>query len=891
MIKYIYLSFLVTAIAHFGAQANDIPKKYGSGGERRDFATPYDIAPNDALELPEIRYFMERPAALSRDLLDDVQGFRQTLSKFQSGLKPDAYEMPASLVDKQLGLRLDTAIGFIPAKLLREYAGSLISFTTMLDKDPMRAQSRALYYASTAAPIAARALNPYAYSSIYEYEAALGKSRDSLNRLYSALTDIQNGNIPRIGMQFFASLLNIAASNARIKELLDETITTKIINTKYGRIAIGGKGDDVYKGAFTLIIDIGGNDKYELSSGKLSSLYAIPARAIVDFSGDDIYTGDDFAIAGAYFGVSALIDFSGNDSYAGGNFTQAASIGGFAILRDFKGNDKYKCDFFGQGFAAFGEAALIDDEGNDVYVAQAFSQAVGATAGKGYLMDAAGDDRYTAEIVDSKGSFPAYYNFSQGAGAGLRGGAGGKGLLADLAGNDTYIAQGFSQGASRSKSLGALVDLAGNDTYSSNYFSQGAADDFSVAALVDQTGNDSYTSQINSVGFARGVSTAEFNDASGADAYIADSLSFGAGSSNSIVFVTDTSGKNEVETNNVVEKNYSRMFLRYEGAKFISRAFLGGEAETFGAQKSGGSPARAISPAKRLRPSVKTALPTGADSLFLLAAYAYDVAPELAENAIVKLRLKLDANAPALYKYFPSIPFATRSALYDVFAGNGGKSPEVVAQVLLDSLKSRSFFTRSLAAEALTRDRDERLITELDDMIDDGADWRFRALAARSYGELRDRAAISALASASRDAHPLVRANALNSIGKLNFERLSFFVKPALSDSSKLVRETAQSLMQNMETDDVSDIIALLRNGASYENELRYYAKLSNLVRNKGDFAEFLNYIKTQDEAKRKMIYESIAAGKNKFWKTHLPSLVKNEDDPALKEMLGRIKF
>src|SRR5574341_728366 len=313
------------------------------------------------------------------------------------------------------------------------------------------------------------------------------------------------------------------------------------IETDLGEVIIGGYGSNSYKGSPALVIDLGGDDIYELSydSTKLVQL-------IIDTDGNDLYKAEtDFALGSGFFGAGILIDEEGDDTYLGKNFSLGSGLFGVGILIDKKGNDKYFGDTYTQGAGGWGIGILEDLEGSDSYNGALFSQGFGFVAGCGMLIDRSGSDNYFAggKYKDILRYKDHYLSLSQGFAYGIRPYmSGGIGLLFDYSGNDAYNADIFGQGASYWWSWGGLYDKEGNDYYSCFQYAQGCGTHMTLGTLVDEAGDDIY--RVNGVGQGCGhdYSAGILLDKAGNDNYYANGLSQGAGNANGFGILIDQAG-------------------------------------------------------------------------------------------------------------------------------------------------------------------------------------------------------------------------------------------------------------------------------------------------------------------------------------------------------------
>lgn len=316
-----------------------------------------------------------------------------------------------------------------------------------------------------------------------------------------------------------------------------------IIETDAGVVVLGGPGRTVYGAGAALIIDMGGDDVYEL--GAAGAQRDLPVSVVIDLSGNDTYRGSSHSLGAGLMGVGVLVDLAGDDSYTAGDFSIGSGLFGVGVLLDTEGNDSYTGDTCTEGSGAFGIGILRDEGGNDDYRAALFSQAFGFVKGFGLLHDGSGNDVYTAgwKYTDEIRYFDHYTSLSQGFGFGWRPDAsGGIGLLVEDAGNDVYLSDIFGQGSSYWFSVGGLVDYQGNDQYVSYQYAQGAGTHITVAALIDCEGDDNYVSKGVSQGCGHDLAIGILHDLSGDDNYACHDLSQGAGNANGIGLQIDDTG-------------------------------------------------------------------------------------------------------------------------------------------------------------------------------------------------------------------------------------------------------------------------------------------------------------------------------------------------------------
>lgn len=324
--------------------------------------------------------------------------------------------------------------------------------------------------------------------------------------------------------------------------------------TELGPIVVAGSGRNTYTGCFALILDLGGDDTYEVTS-----LPEVPFRLTIDVDGDDLHQSQDSpGVAGAIFGTSILIDLRGNDTYKSRSVSMGAGVCGVGILQDRRGDDLYVSDSFSQGAGFIGVGILHDIDGNDTYVAEMQSQAFGYVMGSGVLLDEAGNDTYHTKTAraDILRYDDHYLTLSQGCAFGSRPDySGGIGILIDSRGNDLYSSDIFGQGVAYWFAAGALIDRGGHDRYCSYQYAQGAGIHLAFGLLLDESGDDFYQSKGVSQGCGHDLSLGLLADFSGNDCYTATDLSQGAGNANGIGILYDADGSDSYSSKSMVNVN------------------------------------------------------------------------------------------------------------------------------------------------------------------------------------------------------------------------------------------------------------------------------------------------------------------------------------------------
>ena len=242
--------------------------------------------------------------------------------------------------------------------------------------------------------------------------------------------------------------------------------------------------------------------------GSEPNTYTADFALLVDAGGDDVYLNNaGGSSASTYCSVgrpAALLDFGGNDTY--GPTKRLCGINGGAnlgagFLLDAAGHDRYfAAGYGGNGGARSGGAGfLLDLEGNDVYEGGDTGTNGGANVGSGFLLDIAGNDTYRARG-----------NGTNGAGHGT-----GAGFLLDAEGNDTYSAKNRGvNGGAFNAATGFLADLSGDDRYeagkegvnggvSGSSLSGSPALTYGFGLLYDGDGRDVYVDEENASGVDR----------------------------------------------------------------------------------------------------------------------------------------------------------------------------------------------------------------------------------------------------------------------------------------------------------------------------------------------------------------------------------------------------
>ncbi len=316
-----------------------------------------------------------------------------------------------------------------------------------------------------------------------------------------------------------------------------------------GNLYIGGPGPNRWRCAdAAVIVDLGGNDTWELPAPLPALDGGATVRVLLDLGGDDTWRGRGWgSLGGGILGLSLLRDLAGDDRYEGTVFSQGAAWFGVGALLDDGGDDVYSAAALSQGAAGFGLGILADAGGNDAYLLGREGQGFGTTLGAGILADLSGHDTYRAGTRWPHR--PLLPERLQGLGQGMGLGhryhrvAGGVGVLWDARGNDRYEAGVYGQGAGYWYGLGLLVDGGGHDVSSLVQYGQGAGIHLAAGALVDEGGDDVRTATYGPAqGAAHDLAVGLLLDLAGNDVEFCGGIGQGQGHANGVALHLDAAG-------------------------------------------------------------------------------------------------------------------------------------------------------------------------------------------------------------------------------------------------------------------------------------------------------------------------------------------------------------
>jgi hypothetical protein len=608
------------------------------------------------------------------------------------------------------------------------------------------------------------------------------------------------------GLHLYGHLLETVRKSARAHDLLMDSVRTTIYSTPFGKIAVGGPGNDVYRGVFALIVDVGGDDVYLVDSLDKSQALETPLTVIVDLAGNDLYRGGNYSFASALGGVSIIIDATGDDVYAAGDFSLGSAVFGVGILHDMSGNDSYSSGQNTQGSGIFGLGAIVDDAGSDTYRAASQAQGFGATRGIGLCIDRSGNDIFLAAspFVDVLRYDSHNVTFSQGASLGHRPiAAGGIGMLVDGSGNDVYVSDIYGQGTAYWFGIGMLHDLSGDDRYQSYQYAQGSGVHFANGYLRDGAGDDVYSSHGVSQGCGHDVATGILLDDSGNDTYASESLSMGGGNANAISMLLDAEGNDSYsifnESNSLGFSDFRRSYGmigafvdaggddRYPSAERNSRASV---KSTYGVFFDAPSPGQtgAVASTAATPASASMELSSNIDSLLIQASAAPLRFQNIVQPARTALKAMGELAVNGLAAYLGTGMPRERLALEEVFPALYTTNREAVIALLSDSLYSSNPTVLSTTCTIIGKIRDTTFRSDLVSLAESRR-WQERRLAAHTLGEINDTNSLPLLLSMIDDRHPYVAARAAFHAGRLCQNPLS--LAPALTSPHAAVRLAA----------------------------------------------------------------------------------------------------
>ncbi|MBM4178515.1 MAG: hypothetical protein FJ211_04190 [Ignavibacteria bacterium] len=688
---------------------------------------------------------------------------------------------------------------------------------------------------------------------------------NAAQKLYAPIKPQMLGTILGIGTSLHDDLVKISRDFLNARDVLIDSVRSFAFDTPYGRIAIGGAGDDIYQGSYIMIIDVGGNDVYQLEHEPLANYINRPVRIIMDLDGNDTYTGGDYSLGAGVMGVGVLIDQSGDDRYYAESYSLGSGLMGMGIVHDMDGNDIYHGHVNTQGSGIVGIGMLIDDNGSDVYRSHAQAQAFAGVGGIGILSDARGNDQYIAAspYTDVLRYDNHQITFSQGAALGSRPHAsGGIAVLVDGSGSDTYISDIYGQGTGYWFGIGSLIDRGGDDRYIAYQYAQGSGVHFATGYLQDSQGDDVYTSHGVSQGCGHDIAYGFLFDESGNDSYHCESLSLGAGNANAVSIFVDVQGDDLYSTRDTTN---TLGFSDYRRGYGMIGLFVDAQGNDRYSNSSGNQTTMSKStyatfldytdslvinqqtvPSKASPAMLE--LPNSADSLFLIASASHlrfqpNVEParkklvQLGTSIIPLLESKLSTQ-------MPRERLTVESAAKQLFSTD----PDSTVAMLQRGLEQRSVAAVGTAATIITSTKISLLSEALIKLATDN-DWRKRRIAAYTLGELRDTSSVQKIAFLANDTVVYVRARAAFALAATTRDPLAT-VGMLLQDQHQIVRNsTIEGLNRGKRRSvkEISDYLNTVADELVFRSNIRL---LLNAGTTKADVKLWKSWVKKQPDTR-----------------------------------------
>ena len=220
-------------------------------------------------------------------------------------------------------------------------------------------------------------------------------------------------------------------------------------------------------GGVALLVDTGGNDRYTLTALPLVR----PSPQLPDRN-TSMGQGAGYGIRGVFFdgrstsgGIGMLLDMGGNDRYEAQVFAQGVGYyEGLGMLLDDGGNDHFEAAWYAMGAAAHYAAGVMLKRGigNDVYRStHEMVLGTGNDFSVGVFVDEGGDDEYTV------GELSLGAAYANGTGIFVDGAGNDRYNVASPACRAFGAAYMHEWGSSRENlpNLGLFMDLGGADSY------------------------------------------------------------------------------------------------------------------------------------------------------------------------------------------------------------------------------------------------------------------------------------------------------------------------------------------------------------------------------------------------------------------------------------------
>lgn len=813
------------------------------GMSRMDLAMPPDMLATDVHRLPihdvsfadplrpydDLNDLSERLTTRSQEDLDSVVA-RCMQAMDLGSFRREHYGSGVTAADIAARCKIDPErlAGFVGATVLYRYLGAVLgamdgmrpAHDAFMDQPLLVEQIDSMWMNSKESETA----------SLWEMRAQETRAQERSRSFFIRMQPRHLESIYVHGWSLYRQLRAYMQQSIDARDLLHDSIKTVIIPTPIGTIALGGKGNDTYRGSFLFILDVGGDDVYQLDATTKEAALAMPVRCIIDLDGNDVYAAASYELGSGLAGAGILIDRAGNDTYRAGDQSIGCGIAGIGIVHDMSGDDTYLAGQNTQGCGVFGIGLLLDDAGFDTYRAHAQAQGFGGTRGIGIIDDVQGNDQYLAvsPYVDVLRYEAHQITFTQGAALGIRPlASGGMGLLFDHGGNDAYSTDIYGQGTAYWYGIGALIDDAGEDRYNAYQYAQGSGVHFASAMLRDRQGDDVYVSHGVSQGCGHDVATGILLDESGNDAYVCESLSLGGGNANAVsVFIDERGNDSYIASNTVNTLGYSDyrrgygmigVFADAHGTDTYGEPTRNDTAtikSTYGVFADLSLPLPIEQPEDAVTGSVTvggtSGLTSSADSLLIQAS----AAPLRFQADVKPARQRLIAMGPRalpeLARHFDTQMPRVRLALEEIIPAIHSTSPDAVVRLLADSLQSRENVTVGMVLTLAGKIKLRSLVPQILAMTTD-ASWQRRRIAVHTLQEIDDTTALPALITALDDPHPYVRARAAFAVGRMAGAEALRTVHAALADEHQVVRFSAIEGLQRGARRPASDVISFWR--------------------------------------------------------------------------------
>ncbi len=722
-------------------------------------------------------------------------------------------------VTEKLGSDPTARLNFITSILLLRYVSAII--TAGDDMAAARKKIFARYPHVVGLDSLWRMSREDETSSLWQMARAERAQQRIAREIYDGVPSDIAQDILSSGLSLYAQLLSYTLQSDLTRDILIDSVQSATFESALGRIAIGGPGSDTYVGSYAIIIDVGGNDVYNLSSQRSNRNTVLPVQCIIDLDGNDTYRAGDYAFGAGTLSAGILIDRRGNDVYVAGDYSLGSGLVGLGIVHDLDGDDIYTSGTNTQGSGIYGIGLLYDDNGHDTYRCHAQGQGFGGTAGVGIINDLSGNDQYIAAspYVDILRYDSHQVTFAQGAALGSRPlASGGLGVLLEHDGNDHYICDIYGQGTGYWFGLGGLVDVRGDDRYEAYQYAQGSGVHFATGVLRDLEGNDVYVSHGVSMGCGHDIATGVLIDDAGDDAYVVESLSLGGGNANAVSLFMDLSGNDayiaQHEPSTMGYSDFRRsygmvgVFVDADGKDSYTSSLRNNTwsmKSTYGvfvdttltSLRTTEANAAPSAPEAISAPSAgQLPLASSLDSLFIQASAApLRFQPNVAPARKV-IAARGETALPFLSNQMSTQMPRERITLETVLPQIYTSAPEATRTMLRKHLRSMDGAASALAATVLGKVHDTTCIPDLIAMASDDA-WRRRRLAVFTWGEINDTLFTGSFMPLLRDPVPYVRQRAAYAIAKQPGVTLDA-LRSVLTDDEHVVRSAAiEGLIRN----------------------------------------------------------------------------------------------